>query len=161
NQHRATVTLTPDPALAAREAEAERARLKAVETTLSATERARLAEVTAILKRKQATADPPEALAKIPSLTLADLPRQNKTIPVEMGSRAGTRLLAHDLDTTGIVYLDLAFDLARLTAEQLPYLSLFSRALLETGAGGDDFIALSQRIGRETGGISAQRWTSA
>src|SRR5205814_4710581 len=86
---------------------------------------------------------------------------RNKSIPLEIGALAGTPVLVHDLDTNGLIYLDLAFDLHRLTPELLSYLALFSRALLETGAGADDFIALSQRIGRETGGISAQRWTSA
>ena len=161
NPHRTTVTLTPDSQLAAREAAAERERLQAVQKALSPGELGALVQATADLKRKQEAPDPPEALAAIPSLTLGDLPRRNKPIPVEVGALAGTTLLAHDLDTNGLIYLDLAFDLHRLAPELLPYLALFSRALLETGAGPDDFIALSQRIGRETGGISAQRWTSA
>jgi Zn-dependent M16 (insulinase) family peptidase len=161
NPHRTTLTLTPDPGQAAREAEAERARLKAVEAKLSPADRKALAAATAALKKKQETPDSPEALAAVPSLTLGDLPRQNKLIPVAIGTLAGTRTLTHDLDTNGLIYLDLAFDLRRLPPDLLPYLSLFSRALLETGAGRDDFIALSQRIGRETGGIHAHHWTSA
>ncbi len=40
-------------------------------------------------------------------------------------------------------------------------MSLFGRALLETGVGNEDFVRLSQRIGRSTGGIRPLRWTSA
>jgi Zn-dependent M16 (insulinase) family peptidase len=161
NPHRTTLTLTADPQQTAREADAERRRLQAVQSALPASGLSALVEATQALKLKQETPDPPEALAAIPSLALGDLPRRNKPIPLEVGALAGTQLLSHDLDTSGLIYLDLAFDLHRLAPELLPYMALFSRALLETGAGPDDFIALSQRIGRETGGISAQRWTSA
>jgi len=46
-------------------------------------------------------------------------------------------VLYHDLATSGIVYVDLAFDLHRLPGELLPFVQLFSRALLETGAGAE------------------------
>ena len=161
NPHRTTVTLTPDAEQAAREAAAEKTRLEAVEKTLSPERRAELAEETRTLKLRQETPDAPEALAAIPSLGLGDLPRENKTVPIDIGTLADTSALAHDLDTSGIIYLDVAFDLHALPPELLPYLALFSRALLETGAGADDFITLSQRIGRDTGGISAQRFASS
>ena len=48
-----------------------------------------------------------------------------------------------------------------LPADLLPYVPLFARALLETGAGQQDFVSLSQRIGRATGGIRPQVWISA
>jgi Zn-dependent M16 (insulinase) family peptidase len=117
-------------------------------------------ESTGTLKRLQQQPDPPEALATIPTLTLADLPRVNKLTAREVTSLADTRVLYHELFTNGIVYLDLGFDLHTLPPELLPYVPLFSRALLETGAGNDDFVRLSQRIGRSTGGIRPMRWTS-
>jgi hypothetical protein len=43
----------------------------------------------------------------------------------------------------------------------LPYLPLFGRALLETGVGEQDFVALSERIDRSTGGIYPATWSSA
>jgi Zn-dependent M16 (insulinase) family peptidase len=70
-------------------------------------------------------------------------------------------VLHHDLATSGVLYLDLAFDLHVLPADLLPYVPLFARALLETGAGQQDFVSLSQRIGRTTGGIRPQVWISA
>src|ERR1700724_1837870 len=102
----------------------------------------------------------PEALATIPTLTLSDLPRANKLIPCEVTSLSDTRVLYHDLFTNGVVYLDVGFDLHILPSELLSYVPLFGRALLETGVGNDDFVRLSQRIGRSTGGIRPQRWTS-
>ena len=118
-------------------------------------------EETRALKRMQETPDSPEALATIPDAALKDLPAQNALIPIETGKLAGADLVTHDLPANGIVYLDLGFDLRRLPADLLPYMGIFCRALLETGTAKQDFVALSQQIGRVTGGIAAQRWTSA
>jgi Zn-dependent M16 (insulinase) family peptidase len=74
---------------------------------------------------------------------------------------AGTRVLFHEQPTNGIVYFDLGLDLHTLPTDLLPYVELFGRALLETGAADQDFVHLSQRIGRFTGGIAAHPWTSS
>jgi Zn-dependent M16 (insulinase) family peptidase len=112
------------------------------------------------LKLAQQKPDPPEALATIPTLKLDDLPCRNKIVPIEATQVRDTRVLYHELFTNGVVYLDIGFDLHTLPAGLLPYVSLFGRALLETGVGDDDFVRLSERIGRATGGIRPQSWTS-
>ena len=109
----------------------------------------------------QETPDPPEALATIPTLALEDLSRRNKVIPIEVTRVAGTQVLYHDLATNGVLYLDLALDLHVLPTDLLPYVPLFARALLETGAGQQDIVRLSQQVGRTTGGIRPQIWISA
>jgi presequence protease len=160
NPHRTTTIVTPDGAQAQREAAAEEARLAAARARMTAAEVKAVVESTHALKLAQETADTPQALATIPSLTLADLPLRNKTIPRVETTRAGTRVLFHEQPTNGIVYLDIGFDLHTLPADLLPYVELFGRALLETGAADQDFVQLSQRIGRFTGGIAARPWTA-
>jgi presequence protease len=160
NSHRTSITLKPDPEQAEREAAVERARLDAVRARMKADDLHAVVEATSALKRMQEQPDPPEALATIPTLTLADLPRRNKLVPIEVTSLADTRVLYHDLFTNGVVYLDVGFDLHVLLPELIPYVPLFGRALTETGVGNDDFVRLSQRIGRSTGGIRPQRWSS-
>jgi Zn-dependent M16 (insulinase) family peptidase len=160
NPHRTVMVLKPDREQAEREAEEERAHLGQVRAGMKESDIGAVAEATRTLKALQERPDPPEALATIPTLKLADLPRENKPVPVEVTSLRDTRVLYHDLFTSGIVYLDVGFDLRTLPVELLPYVSLFSRALLETGVGDNDFVRVSQRIGRSTGGIRPQRWTS-
>ena len=160
NRHRTVLVLEPDPDLAEREAREERARLEAARAGMTTRDLEAVVEGTKTLKRLQQQPDPPEALATIPTLTLADLPRANKVIPREVTNVSETPVLYHDLLTNGIVYLDVGFDLHTLSPELVPYVALFGRALLETGVGNDDFVRLSQRIGRSTGGIRPQRWTS-
>src|SRR5262249_25192683 len=67
----------------------------------------------------------------------------------------------HDLFTNGIVYLDIGFNLHTLPQEYLPYIALYGRALTEMGTRSEDFVKLSQRIGRKTGGIRPSRFTSS
>jgi Zn-dependent M16 (insulinase) family peptidase len=160
NRHCTELILKPDRDLAEREAQEERARLEAVRAGMAARDLLAVVEATNTLRRMQEQPDPPEALATIPTLALSDLPRANKLIPREVTSLADTRVLYHDLFTNGVVYLDLGFDLHVLPPELLSHVPLFGRALLETGVDNDDFVRLSQRIGRSTGGIRPQRWTS-
>src|SRR5690606_37797860 len=117
-------------------------------------------ERTERLKALQESVDKPEDLAKIPTLTLADLDRDIRTVPTEETALDGARVLFHDLPTLGIAYLDLGFDLHVLDKAHLPYLPLFGRALMQTGTSKVDFVSLTQRIGRTTGGMAQHRGLS-
>ncbi|SFZ83719.1 pre-sequence protease. Metallo peptidase. MEROPS family M16C [Devosia enhydra] len=161
NSHRSTVLLKADTGQAAREAAEERARLDAARARMDAAAAQEVAEITRNLKALQEAEDAPEALAQIPALGLADLPRTNKPIPSAWDEIAGIPVMTHDLPTGGIVYLDLAFDMRVLPARLLPLMPIFSRALFQTGTAKEDFVSLSQRMGRSTGGIGAMRWASA
>ncbi len=156
NTHRVTVTLNPDPEQQAREEAEERARLDAIRASMSRKDIEQIINSTKELKKMQDTPDSPEALATIPHLTLDDLEKQGKNIPLTELEIQGAKLLYHDLFTNGIIYLDVGFDLRGLPQEYLPYLGLFSQALTEIGTESEDFVKLSQRIGRKTGGV----WTS-
>lgn len=161
NMHRTTVTLSADPGQGKREADRETAILAEKRATFDQAGLEATVAETEKLRALQEAVDAPELLAKIPTLTLADLPRQSRTVPIEIGTLAGTRLFRHDLPTLGIVYLDLGFDLHVLDKDLLPYLPLFGRALLQTGTGKEDFVSLTQRIGQSTGGIAQHRALAA
>lgn len=157
NPHRVTSRIEADPEQGAREAKREEDKLAAVragmdEEALKAT----IAE-TEKLRALQEEVDRPEDLAKIPTLTLTDLDRSIRTVATDESVLAGVRFMHHDLPTLGILYLDLGFDLRVLDPELLPYLPLFGRALLQTGTSKQDFVSLTQRIGRSTGGIAQHR----
>lgn len=153
NDHLSVVIMRPQPGLVHKMDQDEAQKLAGVRDSLSQGELQAILEGTRTLKTIQETPDSPGALATIPVLLLSDLEKRNKTIPTEITSQAGRQLLYHDLFTNGILYLDLGFDLHALPQEYLPYVSLFSRSLLEIGTEKEDFVRLSQRIGRSTGGI--------
>jgi presequence protease len=161
NPHRTTLILQPDTQLRQQVEQAEKSRLEKVRQSLSPEALGQIVEQTRQLKLRQETPDPPEVLAKIPSLTLEDLDRENKPIPLESFDLHGSQVFYHDLFTNGILYLDIGFDLHALPQEYLPYVTLLGRALVETGTASLDFVRLSQRIGGATGGIHPTTLTSA
>lgn len=160
NPHRVSLLLKPEQDLAQREAAAERERLDQARAAMTENDVQAVIETTHHLQQMQETPDSPEELVKIPRLQLADLPRENKIIPLETGQLANTRVLSHDIFTNGIVYLDLGFDLHHLPEHLVPYVPLFGRALLELGTEKENAVQLIQRIGRLTGGIRPQTFTS-
>lgn len=153
NPHRTAVLLTPDMGLNQREAEEEKTRLAGIRSGMNAAELQTVVEHTNKLKQIQETPDSPEALATLPALTLDDLDKENKRLPIEELEEGGVPVLYHDLFTNGIAYLDVGFDLHSLPQEYLPYLGLFAQGLVKMGTESEDFVRLAQRIGRETGGI--------
>jgi Zn-dependent M16 (insulinase) family peptidase len=156
NPHRTTVVLWPDTGLGAREEAEEQERLAGVLSGLGPQDRERILAENEVLRQRQEAPDPPEALAALPRLRLADMEPRIKTIPLEEAGEAGVPVFHHDLFTNGIVYLDLGFDLCGLPQDLLPYVPLFGRALLETGTSQASFVQLAQRIGARTGGIWPQ-----
>jgi hypothetical protein len=160
NKHRTILRLKPDPELGRRFDEDEKARLAKIREALSETQVGELVENTKKLKARQETPDSPEALETLPVLKLEDLEKQNKNIPIEVIKLQGTEVLYHDLFTNGIVYLDLGFDLHALPKDLLPLTEVFARALLETGTDREDYVKLSQRIGKSTGGITSTAVTA-
>ena len=113
------------------------------------------------LKALQEAVDDPAAAGQDPDADAGRPAARIRTVPIEIGTLGDVRLFYHDLPTLGIVYLDLGFDLHVLDKALLPYLPLFGRALLQTGTSKEDFVSLTQRIGRSTGGIAQHRGLSS
>ena len=160
NMHRTTLRLKPDPEFGRRFDEEEKARLERVREALNEGQLREIAENTRELKKRQETPDLEEALATIPILKLQDLDKESKTIPIEVMEVQAAKVLYHDLFTNGIVYLDLGFDLHALPKDLLPLTEIFARALLEMGTETEDYVKLSQRIGKSTGGIASTAATA-
>ncbi|MDZ4719543.1 MAG: insulinase family protein [Roseiflexaceae bacterium] len=161
NQHRTTVVLQPDAELGTRVKAAEETRLAGIRAQMTPDDIAAVIANTARLKELQEAPDSPEALAALPSLTRNDLPLRNKITPTEEQERNGARIIYHDIFTNGIVYIDIGLNLHTLQQQFLPYVTLFGRALLETGTTSASAVQLQQRIGRETGGLHPQVFTTA
>ena len=159
--HRLTFVLEPDPELQRRRDEAERERLTAIRAGLSEAELQDVIDDARHLRELQETPDSPEALATVPRLNLEDLDKEPRRVPTILLHANGTPVFYHDLFTNGIVYLDVGMNLHALPPDLLPYVSLFSQALLEIGTEAEDFVKLTQRIGRKTGGIHPTTFTSA
>lgn len=160
NTHRVTIELVPDDQLGKLRAENERLKILNARSQMTFADIEKIIADSKELKRRQETPDSAQALATIPRLSLADLDPNITHIPNEIINNPVSTTLFHDLFTSDILYLDLGINLHTLSTEELPYLRLFSRSLLEMGTTKEDFVSLIQRIGRETGGIHHTIFTS-
>ena len=161
NRHRTTILLEPDPEMRNREELEERTRLAEIRKALTDEQIEAMVAHTHELRRIQEAPNPPEALATLPFLKLDDLDREVKIVPKSVRESAGIPVLHHDLFTNGIVYLDLGFDLHTLPQDLLPYVPIFTRSILGMGTETEDFVRLTQRIGRKIGGLNANSFVSA
>ena len=152
--HRTTVTMVPDAQAEERAGQREAARLRAHLNTLEPQARAEMTARNQWLQEYQMQPDSPEALATIPMLARSDLQIDSPEYPCELQECEGLPCYTHDINTNGIVYVKLLFDLHVLPAEYLPYLELFAEALRQTGTDKEDFVTFSRRISRLTGGIA-------
>jgi Zn-dependent M16 (insulinase) family peptidase len=153
NPHRSTVTILPDPDEGERREAEEKAALAKVRASLSEAGLKAIEASARRLKELQERPDSPEALATIPTLALKDLPKESIKLPSREDSIGKIPLLYHDLPTSSILYFDLAFSLENLPERLIPYLGLLGRALLEMGTKDLDYVALSQELGKHTGGL--------
>jgi Zn-dependent M16 (insulinase) family peptidase len=156
NNHRTTLILEPDKELEQKLREKEHKRLLQAKESLSAQELQKILEETQKLEQMQATPDSPEALATIPRLKRKDLDKEIKKVPLEENSINDITVLFHPLPTSGIFYVDLGLNIHLLPQKYLSYVPLFGRALLEMGTKFENFVQLTTRIRKKTGGIFAQ-----
>ncbi|MCP4140595.1 MAG: peptidase M16 [Chloroflexi bacterium] len=160
NKHKTRVLLVPDTELNRRDEEAEREKLASIQKEMSSEEIEEVIRSTTALIEIQNAPDSPEALATLPTLKREDLDKKNKPIPISEEKISDVTVLYHDLATNGIFYMGMGFDLHALPEDLLPYTTLLGRALVEMGTEKEDFVKLSQRIGRDTGGIRPSAFTS-
>ena len=161
NHHRSMVVLTPDPEEAERAEKEEAERLASIQAQMSEVQIAEVIQTTRKLMKLQSTPDSPEAMATIPLLRRDDLDKKIRTIGRQEHNIHGTTVIAHDLFTNGILYLDIGLDLHGLDQDDIPYASLLGSILLEMGTQNEDYVSLSQRIAKKTGGIYGSPFLSA
>ena len=155
NPHRATVTVRPDPEQAERERAVVAARLADLAAGMTEPERRRLEEEKAALERLQSQPDPPEAIERIPFLSVNDLPREIETIPTETRRVNGVPLVCHDVFANGVIYLDLVFDISELPGELLPFVPLYVDVIGELGLPGRSYDEVATEIGLRMGGFGS------
>ena len=152
NPHQALITVVPDPDLEARKRTRELDRLATVEAALTEVERQRIVADALRLKADQ---DAKQDLSVLPTLELGDIPMKFDPVASRRVDAGGLRVDFYPMPTNGVTYMDLRSDFSVLTREQLPLLPLFSRALTQSGAAGEDYTVIAHRIASVTGGIGA------
>ena len=153
NPHGSLVTVVPEPGRTARLDAELKEKLQAYKETLSAEEIDRLVADTAHLEAYQEEPSPQEELEKIPMLTRADISEEIAPIYNEERNLAGIPVIFHEIETNGIGYLDLLFDLSDVPEELLPYVGILQAVLGIIDTEHYAYGELFNEINVHTGGI--------
>jgi len=154
NPHRLLTVLRPSTDWQPRLDAAFAARMAAVRAARSAEELRHIAAVSADVERGAGTPNPPEAVALLPQLRVADVPAKPRHIPTTTLRVAdGIELLRNDVFTNGVNYLQLDLDASGLTEEQWRYVPRYVEAVHKLGAGRRDYEQVAEQVAASSGGI--------
>jgi Zn-dependent M16 (insulinase) family peptidase len=154
NTHGAVVVVKPERGRTARMDKELEEKLAAYKASLSKEEVEALVNATEQLLEYQEEEEKPEDMEKIPVLERSDISREIAPIQNEEMDMDGTSLVFHEIDTNGIGYVDLIFDLSGVSAEELPYVGILQAVLGIIDTENYEYGELFNEINMHTGGIS-------
>lgn len=153
NHFGALVVLKPSATMAAENTKKLEEKLAQVKAGMTPDKIQELIDAAASLKKRQQTPDSPEALATIPLLKISDINPKVRVLPMEERELDGVKILLSDVDTKGIVYYSLYFDVEVVPQELVPYAYLFNDLLGRVDTRANDYVELSKKITFYTGGM--------
>ncbi|MCR5175336.1 MAG: insulinase family protein [Anaerovibrio sp.] len=153
NRFGAVVVLKPNNTMAAARTKKMEAHLAQLKEKMTAAEIDDIISATASLKRRQQTPDTPEALATIPLLKISDINPKSRTFPMEEKEWDGIKVLCSDVETNGIVYYSLYFDIDTVPQELLPYVFLYNELMGQVDTASRTYAELTKKMLFYTGGM--------
>ena len=153
NTHGTVVIIRPERGLTARMDKEQAERLKAYKDSLTAEEIKSLARSTKELEAYQEEESSPEDLAKIPVLRRQDISREIAPVYNTETDVQGVKMVHHDVETNGIGYVTLMFDLSGIREELLPYVGILQSVLGIIDTADHEYGELFNEINVHTGGI--------
>lgn len=154
NPYEAVITVAPKKNMTAEEDEKLARKLAAYKVTLTRDEIDELVKKTKELKEYQETPSPKEDLEKIPLLTREDIGKAAEQLIWEEKEIDGTKVIHHEMFTSGIGYFKILFDTDKVPAEDLPYIGLLKTVLGYVNTKNYSYSDLASEIYLNTGGIN-------
>lgn len=153
NTHGTIVVVVPERGLTAKMDAKLKEKLQAYKESLSKEELHKLVEKTTKLEAYQEEPSAPEDIEKIPMLERADISTEIAPIYNEEMTLAGVPVVFHEIETNGIGYLELLFDLSGIPEELLPYAGVLQAVLGIIDTEHYEYSELFNEINVHTGGI--------
>lgn len=153
NTHGSIVIIRPERGRTAMMDRALAEKLKAYKDSLSAEQIAELVTQTKELEAYQEEESAPEDLEKIPVLGREDISRDIAPVFNEEKKLAGVKMVYHNVETNGIGYAALMFDLSGIPEEKLPYVGILQSVLGIIDTTNYEYGELFNEINVHTGGI--------
>ena len=153
NTHGAIVVVKPEKGRTARLDKELEEKLQSYKDSLSKEEVKALVAATHQLLEYQEEEDSLEDCEKIPVLKREDISRDIAPIQNEVLNYDGTPVIFHEIETNGIGYIDLLFDLSGVSEELLPYAGILQSVLGIIDTENYEYGELFNEINVHTGGI--------
>lgn len=153
NTHGTIVVVKPERGRTARLDKELEEKLQSYKASLSAEEIEKLVADTASLIAYQESEDAKEDLERIPVLERKDISPEIAPIYNEVGEVEGTPFIHHPVETNGIGYVTLMFDLSEVPEEKLPYVGILQSVLGIIDTTHYEYSELFNEINVYTGGI--------
>ena len=148
-----SVIVVPSLTLGREKAEKERTRLREAKASWGDAVDEYI-EKNRILDEWQAGSDTEEELATLPKLELKDVSSEPDFFPWREDTLLGVPVLRYPEESSGIVYLNLYFNLAGIRIHDLPSLSFFSELFLNLSTAKHSLEQLNKEIRMHTGNLS-------
>ena len=138
------------------DAQREKARCEAAAAAWNDEKRREMMNATQKMQLWQQSQDDEEALSTLPVLELGDVPRDVEPIKTATVDIAGRPALSVEVNSDGIVYLNLYFDVSDFTTEELRLLNLLTSCLGDLRTENLTALELQNKIKSTLGGIAAK-----
>ena len=156
NTHKSVVVIEPRKGLNARTEDMLAQKLAQYKAELSTEEVNRLIEDTKHLKQYQQEPSSKEDLEKIPMLRREDMRKEASPLCYEIKECNGVKVIHTKVDSNGIEYLNLMFDVSKIEKEDIAYLGILKAVLGYVDTRQYAYADLANEINLITGGITSQ-----
>ncbi len=153
NTHASIVVVNPKRGLAAEKERALEEKLAEYKASLTEEELEKLVADTKHLKEYQEAEESEEALKTIPLLKREDICKESAKIYNAEKHVGETLVLHHEIDTNGIGYLELLFDMKYIPEELAPYMGILKSVLGYVDTEHYEYGDLFNEINAKSGGI--------
>lgn len=154
NPHKSIVVMNPKSGMAREKEEELKKKLSEYKASLNEEEISEIIKNTAELKAYQEEGDSEEALATIPTLSIADIDKTVKDVYYEVSDIDGVTEVFIEEKTNGIAYFNLNFSLEKLPVKLLPAFSILKILLGLTNTEHYSYGNYINEVNIKTGGIN-------
>lgn len=153
NPHSHVLVLEPDDKVVAQREQALADKLAKIKANMSHEQIEQIIIDTKKLKERQRSVDKPEDLEKIPLLKIEDINKSCDKLIFKEDEIANTKVLKHDIETNGIAYIKMLFDISSISYEDINYLFLLEEIIGRTDTQNYSYQALANQVNLHTGGM--------
>ena len=154
NTHKTILVLKPEKGLTAKNEAELAAKLAAYKASITEAEFEEIKTKAAQLKEYQDKEDSEEAKKCLPCLKRSDIAAKVQPSYNEETEIDGIKTLFHEVETNGILYFNMLFDIEGIPEEYLPYVGLLKVVLGSVDTENYSYEQLGYEIDKHTGNIS-------